>query len=209
MTSPQRPRGRPRDPAAQAQREEELLAAATKIFAEHGFRQTDVQWVADALGVGKGTVYRCFPSKEALFLAAVDRGVRQLSAAVDAEIEGIEDPVEVIARSVRCYLTFFDTHPELLELLIQERAEFKDRSKPTFFAHREAHIEPWRQWVEALMRDGRLRRMRPDTVLDVFNQTLYGTIFTDHFAQRRRSFASRADEILDVLFHGVLTEPRA
>lgn len=210
MTPPSRPRGRPRDPVAQAQREDELLEAATKVFAEHGFRQTDVQWIADALCIGKGTVYRCFPSKEALFLATVDRGMRQLTAAVAAGIEGVEgveDPVAMIAVCVRCYLAFFDAHPEVLELLIQERAEFKDRSKPTFFVHRDAHLDPWRVLVAGLIRDGRVRPMKVDTVLDVLNQTLYGTIFTDHFVQRRRSFASRADEILDVVFHGILTEP--
>ncbi|MCC5888804.1 MAG: TetR/AcrR family transcriptional regulator [Gammaproteobacteria bacterium] len=207
MTTSSRPRGRPRDPVAQAQREDDLLEAATKVFAEHGFRQTDVQWIADALGVGKGTVYRCFPSKEALFLGAVDRGMRQLTAAVGDGIEKVRDPIEIIAVCVRRYLAFFDAHPEVLELLIQERAEFKDRPKPMFFVHRDANIDPWRTLLADLMRDGRVRHMKVDAVLDVLSQTLYGTIFTDHFHQRRRSFQSRADEILDVVFHGILTEP--
>ncbi len=207
MTASSRPRGRPRDPVADAQREDALLEAATKIFAEHGFRQTDVQWIADALGVGKGTVYRRYPSKEALFLATVDNGMRRLTLSVTAGIDEIEDPVEAIAASVRRYLAFFDAHPEVLELLIQERAEFKDRPKPTYFEHRDANIDPWRKLVAGLIRDGRVRRMKVDTVLDVVSHALYGTIFTDHFVQRRRSFASRADEILDVIFHGILTEP--
>lgn len=208
MTSSSRPRGRPRNPGEFARREDELLATATKFFAEHGYRQTDVQWIADSLGIGKGTVYRCFPSKEALFLAAVDRGMRQLAAAVSTGLDDVGDAIEVIAICVRRYLAFFDDHPEVLELLIQERAEFKDRPKPTYFVHRDANIDPWRALVAELMRDGRVRRMKVETVLDVFSQALYGTIFTDHFVQRQRSFESRADDILDVIFHGILTEPR-
>ncbi len=207
MTTSGRPRGRPRDPVAQAEREDALLAAATTIFAEHGFRQTDVQWVADALGVGKGTVYRRFASKEALFLAAVDRGMRHLIAGINEGLEGIDDPIAIIAESVRLYLAFFDAHPEVLELIIQERAEFKDRSKPTYFVHRDANIDPWRALVAQLVADGRVRDLQVDTVLDVLSHTLYGTIFTDHFDRCGRSFASRADEILDVLFHGMVTEP--
>lgn len=206
MTTTGRPRGRPRDPVAQAEREDALLEAATTTFAEHGFRQTDVQWIADALGVGKGTVYRRFGSKEELFLAAVDRGMRRLTASVTGGLDGIDDPIALIAESVRRYLAFFDAHPEVLELIIQERAEFKDRSKPTYFVHRDANIDPWRALVAQLMNDGRVRKMQVDTVLDVLSHTLYGTIFTDHFDRCGRSFASRADDILDVLFHGILTE---
>ena len=40
--------------------------AAALVFAQHGYGNTDVQFVADALHMGKGTVYRYFPSKEAL-----------------------------------------------------------------------------------------------------------------------------------------------
>jgi AcrR family transcriptional regulator len=56
-------RGRPRDETLVRRRREEILAAATRIFAQLGYRNTDVQIVADQLKVGKGTVYRYFPSK--------------------------------------------------------------------------------------------------------------------------------------------------
>jgi len=81
-----RPRGRPKDEALVAMRQEQILDAAALVFAKHGFRNTDVQYVADALQVGKGTIYRYFPSKEALFLAAVDRGMRRLTERFEAII---------------------------------------------------------------------------------------------------------------------------
>jgi len=31
-----------------------------------------------------------------------------------------------------------------VELLILERAEFRDRKKPTYFEHRDAHVHRWR-----------------------------------------------------------------
>src|SRR5947209_2208293 len=106
-----RPR-RPADPALWARRQEEILKAAVSLFAEHGFSDTDTQVLADKLRVGKGTLYRYFPSKEALFLAAVDRVMRKLRACVDASMSGTEDPLDQIARGVRAYLEFFAEHPE-------------------------------------------------------------------------------------------------
>src|SRR5262245_37262483 len=122
--------GRPVDPDLRDRRCEEILDAAVKLFARHGFAGADTQVLADQLGVGKGTLYRYFPSKERLFLAAVDRVMRRLKAAIDAGIAGIEDPIDQISCAVRAYLTFVADNPDFVELLIQERAHFRDRHKP-------------------------------------------------------------------------------
>ena len=148
-------RGRPkRDRVTLQQRREAILDAAAPVFARHGYQGAEIQLVADACGVAKGTIYLYFPGKEALFLAAVDRGMRRLCAAIDAAIDGIDDPLEQIAAAIRAYLQFFKDYPEYVELLIQERAEFRDRKKPTYFEHREENRERWRR---ALPRPDRRR----------------------------------------------------
>lgn len=48
-----------------------LIAAGTETFVAQGYRRTQMQDVAEALGVAKGTVYATVSSKEALFLACV------------------------------------------------------------------------------------------------------------------------------------------
>ena len=198
--------GRPRDPQLAVRRCEQILAAASSIFAAQGYRQTDVQVIADALGIGKGTIYRYFPSKEELFLAAVDRGMRQLQEEVREATEPLEDPLDQIAAAVRAYLAFFDRHGEFVELLIQERAEFKDRKKPTYFEYQEASVDRWRNLYTELINQRRARSVPVDRILDVMSDTLYGAIFTNAFAGRRKSFEVQAEDILDIVFHGILSE---
>jgi len=53
-----------------AENRERLLAAANQVFAEHGLAAS-VDEVAQAAGVGMGTLYRRFPSKQALIDALV------------------------------------------------------------------------------------------------------------------------------------------
>jgi AcrR family transcriptional regulator len=48
-----------------------VLAAAAGVFITHGYRRAQVQDVADALGLAKGTLYGYAAGKEALFAAAV------------------------------------------------------------------------------------------------------------------------------------------
>src|SRR5579872_1022472 len=110
---------RPRRTTAEtlpASRQQEILDAAAFLFAKHGYADTDTQLLADKLGVGKGTLYRYFPSKEALFLAAADRVMRDLCGAVDASIADISDPIEEIAEAIRAYLAYCADHPECVEL---------------------------------------------------------------------------------------------
>jgi AcrR family transcriptional regulator len=49
----------------------ELLDAATRVFINQGYRQTQMADVAAAAGVAKGTLYLYFESKEALFAACL------------------------------------------------------------------------------------------------------------------------------------------
>ncbi len=189
------------------QRQEEILEAATQLFAVHGYSNTDTQVLADKLQVGKGTLYRYFPSKRELFLAAVDRLMRQVCTQIDASIAGIEDPLDQIAQAVRNFLAFCAAQPAFVELLIQERAQFKDRKKPTFIEHREANIERWRALYRRLIAEGRVRDMPVERITDVLSDLLYGTIFTNYFAGRQKPFDEQAKDILDVFFQGILTEP--
>jgi AcrR family transcriptional regulator len=67
-----------------------LLDAAAGAFVEHGFQRTQMDDIAERLGVSKGTIYRAVDSKETLFAAVIEWGDRSgdvsangLSASVD------------------------------------------------------------------------------------------------------------------------------
>jgi AcrR family transcriptional regulator len=187
-------------------RQEQILEAAAKLFAKHGYAETDTQLLADELGVGKGTLYRYFPSKETLFLAAADRVMRQMRREIDASIAGIADPVDQIEVAIRAYLVFCAEHPEFIELLIQERAQFKDRKKPTYFEHREANVGRWLDLYRALIAEGRIRNMPVERILGVLSDLLYGTMITNYFAGRQKPIEEQARDILDVVYNGILTD---
>ncbi len=187
-------------------RRESILIAATSLFSEHGFNDADTQALAERLGVGKGTLYRCFASKRELFLAAVDRAIRQLHERVRSSMEGVEDPLQRVVRSVRAYLEFFAEHPEYVELIIQERALFKDRKTPTYFEYRDRQADLWRNLYAELIKAGRVRPMPVDRIRDVFSQVLYGTVFTNYFAGAQKTPQSQAAEIIDIVFRGILSD---
>ncbi len=206
VVSEPRRRGRPRDEAHLARRELEILEAATSFFAEHGFANADMQELADELGIGKGTIYRYFPSKEALFFATVDNGMTLLHDHITVKTGFISDPLEKLHAAARAFLGFFDKMPELAELLIQERSEFKHRFKPTYLKHREAHIGPWNDMIRGLIKQGRIRDIPVARITGALSNLLYGAVFTHRFSPQDETLEQRAEDIIDVCMRGILSD---
>jgi AcrR family transcriptional regulator len=84
-----------------------VLSAAAALFAQKEFHRVSTEEVAVRAGTGKGTVYRHFPSKEVLYLAASIHGLSQLRHDLLTVLEAVasgRDAVEVILRQL---LAFF------------------------------------------------------------------------------------------------------
>jgi AcrR family transcriptional regulator len=185
-------------------RREEILDAATDLFAKFGYSDAVTKDLAEKLQVGKGTIYRYFPSKRDLFLAAADRVMRRLRVHIDSTIEGIVDPIERMHAGTRAFLGFFADRPKFVELLILERALFKDRTTPTYFVHRERNKLRWHDLYRSWIAEGIIRDMPVERISAVFLDLAYGTIFTNHFSGRCRAVEDQARDILDVMFYGIL-----
>lgn len=189
---------------APEQRRREILAAAAVVFAELGYRCTDMDRIAEKAGVGKGTVYRFFANKETLFMATVEKAVGDLSDYVNSAVEPLEDPLEQLRLGIYCYLEFFERNPGTVELFIQERSEFRRESKPMYFVYQDIHGEAWRDRFRALASQGRMRNISPELAQQLFSDFLYGAVFSQRLAGDHPSRSGQTDQIVDILFNGIL-----
>lgn len=78
-----------------ANRREEILDAALKLFAEQGYAGTPVPEIAREVGLAVGGLYRYYASKELLANAVYQRAMLRCT---DALLEGFERLVDVKAR---------------------------------------------------------------------------------------------------------------
>lgn len=185
-------------------RESEILAAAASCFAAHGYRGVDVQLIADTAGVGKGTVYRYFSSKEALFRAALRQCLDQLRLYVRAASDPVIDPMQRFRAATRAYLAYFDSHPETIELFIQERAEFRDQETPLYFLYVEEHRQHWLALWRQLMQKGRLRVNDAEAVNRLVSRMLYGFILTRSAESDSARLEDGFQELFEIMLHGIL-----
>lgn len=186
------------------ERRREILAAAALVFADLGYRCTDMDRIAEQAGVGKGTVYRFFTNKEALFLATVKKAVDDLTEYVNSAVDPLEDPLQQLRLGIFRYLEFFERNPGTVELFIQERSEFSRESKPMYFVYQDMHGEAWRERFRVLIRQGRMRDISPDLAQELFSDLLYGAVFSQRLSGDRTSRSAQTEQIVDILFNGIL-----
>jgi AcrR family transcriptional regulator len=204
VTESRRP-GRPRDPDLEARRKAQILETAARVFATYGFANTQVQTIANHIGVGNGTVYRYFPTKDQLFLAAVERGLKELEAEMDAVLSQPLDPGEVMRLAIRTYLGFFHRRPEMAELFIQERAAFPHHHRPLYFVTKDDEMECKHQaFFNRLVESGVIRPIPKERFFSVIGDLLYGTILTNLLTSRPNDPDAQAADVLDVILNGLL-----
>ena len=87
-------------------RSEQIISAAITCFAEQGFGPSKIADVAAAAGVGKGTVYEYFRSKEHLLLAACIAACEQNETRITERLSKAhcEHPVALMYHQIRCVL---------------------------------------------------------------------------------------------------------
>ncbi len=73
-------------------RRQELLDAAARLFNARGFEASSVRDIAAAAGMLSGSVYYHVRSKEELFVAVHEEGIRRISGAVAAALAGLMEP---------------------------------------------------------------------------------------------------------------------
>jgi len=98
-----------------------LLQAAREVFQRDGLAaQMDV--VADTAGLGVGTLYRHFPTKEVLLAVLVQEHLGRLTARAEAAAQA-EDPWEAVARLVWAFASFEAEDRGMLDILTQSAAQ--------------------------------------------------------------------------------------
>lgn len=209
MTQAPRKPGRPKDPELETRRRREILDVAARIFAQQGFTLTQVQTIAQELGIGNGTIYRYFATKEQLFLAAVDRGLQELDQAIEDVLQARQtDGIAALTQAIHAYLDFFYRRPEMAELFIQERAAFPHHHRPLYFTLKDdCDNQALRlSLLNQLIDQGLVRPIPAEQFFSFIGDLLYGIVLTNLLANRPLPPAVQVQQVIDMLFLGILTE---
>ena len=102
------------------ERRQRLLDAALSVFSKKGYRDGAMDEIAGESGTSKGGVYFHFPSKQAIFLALLDRTAARLLDNVEEAIASENDPIAKADAALLAVLRTFARHRGLARLFMVE-----------------------------------------------------------------------------------------
>ncbi len=159
-----------------------LLETAQKLFAEQGIETVSMTAIADAAGVGKGTLYRHFKSKMELCIALLDEDQRDLQERTLRHLPLIGAPCDGLRWFLQAVVDFVLRNSELLavdmtDLSLQHPAHFW-----------------WRQTILGL-----LRQLAPDQDHSYTADVLYIMLDVRTISFQRHQLGYSPQRILDGL----------
>lgn len=107
-------------PAPATHTKDALLQAAGELLAEVGYAEMTTAAVARRAGVAEGTIYRHFPSKEALAESVFERAWDLLVTHMEAHLPPREEPEARLRRFLAVSMDAFLTHPLEAAICTQE-----------------------------------------------------------------------------------------
>jgi len=188
-----------------------ILDAVNKLLAKFGYKKMTMEDVAREVGIGKGTIYLHFPSKQELVLAHIDRIVERVLADL-REKAGAPAPADtrlrrmLVSRVLMRFDSVADYSHNLSDLLSSVRA--------ALLARRKEHFEKEAAVLEEVLRegarDGTLECADPRAasfvLIEATNSLLPFNLSARELG-RREDVEIQAGRIADLLAKGVLACP--
>jgi AcrR family transcriptional regulator len=169
-----------------------IIHSATELFGEKGFEQVLTDEVAMRAGVGKGSVYRQFGSKEQLYAVAVIEGFRQLRTQIEDALESANSDEERLTTVVRHAMTYFWNRRQFFVLLRDPTR--LPRAQEARYRNERGQMA---RLVSAVLQEaGREGRMRTDLDFELLAECLLGMM---RGVQRYKRDIARLDDAIHAI----------
>jgi TetR/AcrR family fatty acid metabolism transcriptional regulator len=194
-----------------------IIAAAIQVFARDGLSNGKIATIAEKAGIGKGTVYEYFSSKEDIFAAVFKDFFDQMIAGYTQLINAPMSPVKKIELVIDYSYDYLDQLIEteqnqdwliFLEIFLQSlRDEFKGTGKLSFSTILREVYDIFKPIVEEGIQTGAFRQLDPDYVTFILFTALDG-IGLHYFINRDHYDKEKLKTITKGIFLNGLLKPQ-
>lgn len=192
------------DPRSNAKRStrEKILNAALDLFYEKGFHLATVDEIAERAGVGKGTLYRYFANKGALFNEIIASRLGELEREAQAVLDGQDDVLTMISKYIQVYFTFFDHNKRLYRLILQERLDLADQVQELYVKKVMRRIPVLKRKIREASHAGTLKDVDFQTVFFGVMGFIHGVIQKWLVQDCSYPLVNELPTVMEVLFYG-------
>jgi AcrR family transcriptional regulator len=152
--------GRPKLSTVDVATEERLMAAAEREFGRNGFAAARLEDIAAGAGITRSSLLYHYPSKDALYAAAVHAAFARLALALGEAMGHGQSFEERLDALVERFLEFIAEHPAMPPLLLRELVDGRGPGHELLLAE----VKPVLDQVEAFVKQhgrGKVRARLP------------------------------------------------
>ncbi len=111
--------------------EQELIKKGTGLFKLYGLRKTSIDDIVGAVGIGKGSFYKFFPSKEALFFRCMELQEKELQEKYLTPLfTGISRPSEMFRKLFELVFSLPGEYPLITTMMNPDEYSALQRGLP-------------------------------------------------------------------------------
>jgi AcrR family transcriptional regulator len=188
--------------------EDLILDAADRLMARYGYRKMTMDDLAREVGIGKGTLYLHFRSKEDIALSRVDRLVRRIVERLREVAASDNAPPDKIKEMLLLRVMFrLDAVQHYTESLSEVLRDIRPRLLDRHVQHFQSEAEVFAEVLREGQRAGLFRRLDPistaHALLAATNSLLPFSLSARELGKRREVHDMGA-RIADLLLQGLL-----
>ena len=182
----------------------DAILRAIKVFARHGYFQSQVADVARVAGVAAGTVYLYFRSKDDLLVSIFERTMKDAIAEGRAALTDVADPVDRLRRIARLHLDRLGRDRDLrssMQVELRQSIKFMERFSST-------HLQDYLNIIRRTISDGQAagafrNDVSPNAAAKVFFGALDEMATNWMLSRRKCALAGDADVVVDLIIGGL------
>jgi AcrR family transcriptional regulator len=144
---------------------EAILGVSAHLFAQYGYRATNLQLVAEQLGVTRQALYYHFRNKGDILRALFEDVMRKMEDAVAAIPENSTEPQFTLM--LKAHIGVIAANADLVALLLHERPEMAKLEPVAAAARRHAYNARFIRAYSDGVANGQLRPLDPATTVNI------------------------------------------
>ncbi|GIW44554.1 MAG: TetR family transcriptional regulator [Candidatus Binatia bacterium] len=174
---------------------EAIVHGAAEVFSRREFHEVLTDDIAARVGVGKGTLYRYFRSKEELYLAAIGDGLRELHGSVTEVLSQPSPLVPTIERLVRTLIEYFWDKRDFFVLMHRLEPKLKAKERAEWRERRDQIVEMLRRRLDRAMQNGEIARVHPRIATEALLGMIRGACVYRQPSDRPREVAQTITQL--------------
>jgi len=188
-------------------RRQEILEAATRLFARQGYHGTAMSEIAKEAEFSTGSLYNFFKNKEELYFSLLQEKIEVLEQEAYGVLEEDKSVEEKLRNYVDKMLTFFEAERDFFRIYVEQRTQFEMSAKGEFaermFEKMQKYLGKMMLTMEQGVREGLFKPVNPAELAMVF-VGLINNILTVYINTNISSgLREKGGLILDLFFNGV------